>query len=362
MAKLRLMDRPEDYKRLGVNPNKIELWEDGRRNLNTEANNWEWWYSDFIFDDSSTAVVQFLTKEGRDIGRKGDHPTIHIRIKLADGTELSDSPMFKVSETNYSQKQCDVTMGENIFRGDLQEYHIRAISKKGFGVDLTLSSQSKPYRPGTAYFEFGNPENFYTWLCVVPRGEVSGTMTYNGQTHSVHGSGYHDHQWGSTNFLKEWNHWVWARQRFGDYSMLVFDLVASEKNDYFRFPITFIQDKDGNVVFENTKDVRCDVLKSYHDGVHSDKDYPEDIRYVFENHGKKAVYQPTGKQVLETGGLKTAPFIMKLVCKKMGINHSYARYLANGTLTLTDGNTEVKRSAELIYEFMFPGDSYIGHM
>lgn len=193
--------------------------------------------------------------------------------------------MFKISDTHYSQQQCDVTMGDNYFKGDLHEYHTRAVSRKGFGVDLKLTSQSKPYRPGSAYFEMGSPENFYTWLCVVPKGEVSGTMTINGKTYAVHGSGYHDHQWGSTNFLKEWNHWLWARQRFDDYSMLVFDLVASEKNGYFRFPITFIQDRDGNVVFENTRDVQCQVLKTYHDDVHSDKDYPEEIRYVFENDG-----------------------------------------------------------------------------
>lgn len=362
MARIRLMDRPEDYARLGVNPEKIELWEDGRRNTNLAPNNWEWWYSDFIFDDGSTAVVQFLTKEGRDVGRKGDHPTVHIRIKLADGTELSDSPAFKVSETSYSQEQCDVVMGGNCFKGDLHEYHIQAHSKQGFGVDLKLTSQSKPYRPGSAYFEFGSQENFYTWLCVVPKGEVSGTMTYNGQTHAVHGSGYHDHQWGSTNFLKEWNHWVWARQRFNDYSMLVMDLVGSEKNEYVRFPITFIQDKDGNVIFENTKDVRCKVLKTHHDSVHSDKDYPVELEYVFENNGKRAVYHLVGKKVLESGGMKTVPAVIRLVCKKMGINHSYTRYLADGTLTLTDGENEVKRSSELIYEFMFPGDSFAGHM
>lgn len=362
MGIFRLMNQPDDFSRLGVNPEKIEIWEDGRRNTNQSPNNWEWWYSDFILDDGTTVVVQFLVKEGRMIGMKGDHPSVHIRIKFADGTELSDSPAFKVRETHYSQEQCDVVMGDNFFKGDLREYHIYATSKKGFSVDFKLISQSKPYRPGTAYFELGCPENYYTWLCVVPKGEVTGTITYDGQMRTVHGSGYHDHQWGSTNFLKEWNHWVWARQRFDDYSMLVFDLVASAKNNYFRFPIAFIQDHEGNVIFESTNNVQCEVLKTYHDSVHSDKDYPEDIRYVFESNGKKAIYELKGKDVLETGGTKTIPLMMKLVCKKMGINHSYARYLADGTLTLRDGNTETTRSAELIYEFMFPGDSFVGHM
>ena len=34
----------------------------------------------------------------------------------------------------------------------------------------------------------------FTWLCAVPKCEVSGTLTVGGQTRQVKGSGYHDRQ------------------------------------------------------------------------------------------------------------------------------------------------------------------------
>lgn len=362
MASIRLLNKPEDFERLHISPEAPALWEDGRRNSNPAANNWEWWYSDFIFDDGSTAVVQFFTKAGRTIQMSGDHPCIHIRIKLAGGTELNDNLMFKPSEVSFSTEQCDVRMKDNCFTGDLHTYHIRANSPKGYGVDLTLVSTVKPYRPGTAYIEMGAPENFYTWFCVVPTGTVSGTLSYNGQEHQVTGTGYHDHQWGSTNFLTEWNHWVWARQRFEDYSLLILDLVATAKYDYARFPIVFVQDKDGNVVFENTSDVQCKVLSSYRDDVHSGKVYPQELEYTFKNNGKTLQYHLKETKVLEAGGLKSAPLPMKVLCKAMGIKHSYTRYLAQGDMVLTDTNGEIRRSSELIYEFMYPRDTFEGHM
>lgn len=32
MARARLMDTIEDFKKLGINPDKVEMWEDGIRN------------------------------------------------------------------------------------------------------------------------------------------------------------------------------------------------------------------------------------------------------------------------------------------------------------------------------------------
>lgn len=361
MTDVRLLDQPADFDRLGVNPGKIEAWEDSRRNTDPRPNNWEWWYSDFIFDDGITAVVQFFTKGGPHLRENGDYPSINITFTLPDGTHRKDEISIEAKDASYGETQCDVAFGEHFFRGDLKEYHIHVEPVKGCGVDLKLISRSKPYRPGTSYFEFGSPDKYYTWLCVVPKGEVSGTITYDGKTREVRGYGYHDHQWGSTNFITEWNHWLWARQSFDDYSVLIFDMTAARKHDYARFPIAFIQDKDGNLIFENTRGVKCELLEEYFDEESSGKDYPKDVRYTFENGGNKAVYRLKWKKILETGGVKTITGAMKLMVKLLGVKLSYTRYLADGELSLTVNGGTIERSGELIYEFMFPGETYSGH-
>jgi len=361
MAKVRLADQPADFKRLGVNPNCVEVWEDGRRNKDTRANNWEWWYSDFIFDDGTKAVAQFFTKRFSKLRSSGDYPAIHLRITLPDGTMYKEEIDVNAKDASFSQERCDTVLGPHFFKGDLCEYHIHVEPIKGYGLDLILSSRSKPYRPGTAFFEFGSPDNYYTWLCALPRGDVTGTLTYDGSTREVRGYGYHDHQWGSENWLYEWNHWLWARQRYDDYSLLVFDMTATKKNDYERFPIMFIQDKDGNLVFENKGGVKCELLEEYHDKDISGKNYPKDVRYTFESGGDKAVYRVKWKEILETFGVDTFTGANKLLVKLLGVKISYARYLADGELFLTVGGKTIERSNELIYEFMFPGESYDGH-
>ena len=362
MATARLLDRPEDFKLLGINQHQIEAWEDRRRNADTSPNNWEWWYSDFIFDDGTTAVVQFFPKAGKHLRKHGDYPVINLRINLPDGSHYKDEIAIDAKDASFGDNQCEVRFGPHFFVGDLRNYHIHVEPIKGYGVDLNLSSQSKPYRPGTAYFEFGNPGNHYTWFCAVPKGEVSGTLTYDGKTKEIHGFGYHDHQWGNTNFLKGWNHWLWARQSFDDYSVLVFDMVAAEKYNHERFPIVFIQDKEGNLIFENTHGVKCEVLDEYTDTDVSDKTYPKEVRYTFENNGVKIIYRLKEKGILETGGVNDFTGLRKLLTKLMGIKLSYTRYIADSDISIITNSGTTQRAGELIYEFMFPGSSYEGHM
>lgn len=355
MKQPRIMDRPEDYEKLGINPNQIEQWEDSRRNENTDAGNWEWWYFDSILDDGTKVVIQFFTKEGmRNIKKNGDSPSITLKITMPDGTHYQRELSEKPSNCTYGKDKCDVRFGAHSFIGDFHEYHIHVEENKGVGADLKLISKAKPYRPGTAYFTFDEDE-FYTWLCAVPNGDVSGTLTIKGEKIAVHGVGYHDHQWGNQFFLPEWNHWLWSRQSFEDYSILTFDFVTSKEYGNQRFPIVFVQDRDGNIIFESHKGVNCKILGTYNDSA-SGKEYPKGVLYQFKDGDKKLSYKLTCSKVLESQGLNNMPFVLKVMAKKMNMNIAYSRFFGQGEMKLEDNGTIKTRTGNLIYEFMYPGD------
>ena len=114
---------------------------------------------------------------------------------------------------------------------DLKTYHIHVDRTGGVngtdgsggqgeasdvGCDLLLTSTEKRWRPGAGGFAFGD-DGYFTWLCAVPRGNVTGTLFYDGKEHQVTGAGYHDHQWGNVKHNSTWDHWIWGRQDFGDY-------------------------------------------------------------------------------------------------------------------------------------------------
>lgn len=361
MNAARLMDRPEDFKKLGINPKQVELWEDGKREKST-PNHFEWWYFDGIMDDGTKIVVQFLSKPGPYFKLNGDFPSVKFTITMPDGRKYHREPKYKAKETSMSTERCDLRYGKHTAVGDLHDYSIHMEVEDGMGCDLRLHSLSSPWRPGTAYMQFDDESKYYTWLCVVPRGEMSGTIVVDNKTIPVTGRGYHDHQWGSVNFHQVFNNWVWARQNYDDYSLLLFDMVTKEKYGKKRFPIIFLQDRDGNVLFESTESVKCEVLRAYHDGEVSDKDYPEEIIYRFERNGKTLEYRLEQKQVIESMGKKNIPSAVRLMLKLMGINLSYARFTGEGTMCFHDGEKEIRRNDELIYEFMYPGEDYKAYM
>jgi predicted secreted hydrolase len=375
------MDTPEDYARLKVSPDGVEPWEDQRRD-DARRGVWEWWYFDALLDDGTAVVIQFFTKSGASSFRGGDHPRVWIKVTDRDGITHDEKVTVPAGESRFGTGSCDVQIGPHQFKGDLHDYAIRVDPIGGVGADLHLSSRGKPFRPGTAYFGFGeHDEKYFTWLCAVPKGEVTGTVTVDGATRQVHGTGYHDHQWGNSNFQLLWNNWLWARQGFEDYSILVFDFVAAAKYGFQRIPVCFVQDADGDLVFTNTHDVGYEVLEEMRDPT-SGKDCPKVSRYRFDHDGVQVEYTLTANTILESRDIvSVAPQMIRkrlgttlgdpiggavgkalgFALRRKGIQPSYTRFAATGELRLTRNGQTVDRSGELIYEFMYPGLSYREH-
>lgn len=303
MPRARLMDTPEDHARLGVEPGRIEVWEDRRRD-DSRRGGWEWWYVDAILDDGTTVVVQLFPKRVASALLAHDRPTVWIKVTTPDGAVRDRKVSYRADQYRYGGGRCDVRMGPHTMVGDLAEYDVHIEPIDGVGCDLHLSTRSKPFRPGSGYIGFGDrDEQYFTWLCVMPRGEVTGSLTIDGCVREVRGRCYHDHQWGNANFQFLWNNWTCARQAFEDHTILLFDLVAAEKYGYRRFPICFIQDAGGHLLFRSGDDVSYEVLEE-------------------------------------------------------GVDPSCTRFAGEAEMRLERGGETVERGGELIFEFMCPGKTY----
>ncbi|MDR1654171.1 MAG: hypothetical protein LBS01_11115 [Prevotellaceae bacterium] len=262
-TRARLMNTPEDFKKFGINPNEVELWEDGRRDDGRKGS-FEWWYFDALLDDGTKIIITFFPEIQSKIKKSGDFPFCRIDITSPNGIMHTENFMCPAHESSFSKEQCDIKIGKHRVTGDLKNYSIHIEPVNGLGADLKLVSQGKPWRSGTSYFSFGNnEEKYFTWLCVAPKGEISGTITINGKSKTVKGFGYHDHQWGNIMHMFAWNQWIWARQNFGDYNLVLFDLVSNQKFGYKHYPLCFIQDSEGNLILENTEGTKLEVIEEY---------------------------------------------------------------------------------------------------
>jgi hypothetical protein len=57
----RFADKPEDFAKLGIQPGRIEAFEDGMRTKGGPGG-YEWWYFDSHLHDGSSLVIVFYTK------------------------------------------------------------------------------------------------------------------------------------------------------------------------------------------------------------------------------------------------------------------------------------------------------------
>ena len=370
MTKVRLMNQPKDYEKMGTKPNQIEVWEDGRRD-NDQAGHYEWWYFDFILDDGSKAVIHFNTKDNETIKKEGTIPSVVLKITAPDGTEYKDNVVLTAEQASFGQGKCDVRFGPHSLNGDLQTYRIHVEPTEGkngrdgasgsgqassVGADLTLVSTSKPWRPGAGAFEFEGG-GYFTWLCAVPRGKVSGKLYYADKEHAVTGAGYHDYQWGNVEHNKTWDHWIWARQDFGDYALLVFDIGTQKKFDYERLPMMFLQDKDGRFLMQDLTIPDCQFLEEYQEEL-SGKLYPKKIRYRFHDGDRHADYTIELLEELETREpTKQLAKPLQLLLKLKGLHPSTSRNYAKGSLSYYDGKELTQREGHLIYEFVYMGQT-----
>lgn len=372
---IRLMDRKEDYQQMGTKRGIIEPWEDGKRD-DDRAGVYEWWYFDFILDDGSKAVIHFNTKDNKTIKKAGTIPSVVIKITDPAGKVYKDNVIFSAAQANFGTGQCDVHFGPDYLEGNLENYQIHVANTGGVngtdgaggtgeasdvGCDLTLKSTSKSWRPGAGGFRFEDG-GYFTWLCAVPSGKVSGTLHYGGQDHRVTGTGYHDHQWGNVAHNKTWYHWLWGRQNFGDYTMLVFDICTQKKFGYFRMPMFFLEDQDGKVLFEQLTSPKCKILEEYVDPL-SHKKYPKRIEYTLRQGEQTISYTIQQEAELENrdaGGQLPQPLIKLMELKDL--HPSTTRNFATGTIKYNNGKKTITRTGKMIYEFVYMGLNYRPHM
>lgn len=362
MSTARLMSRPDDLEKLGLTPGVVQQWEDGRRDSAEPGHN-EVWYFDGTMTDGTKIVVGFRPIAPADTATGGDSPNLNVNITTPDEQEFVDMIHVPVEDSSIASDRAEVRFGPHFAVGDLRDYDVHVEPVNGVGVDLHYHALVEPFRAGgTAHVALGDNDEFYYTDFSIPRHQVTGTVTAGGETWEVSGQGYHDHQWFNIHPFLAWHHWLWGRFYTDNFTVVIYDFVTSEKFGFTRIPIFGVLDSSGKVIFDNRSEAEVETTL-YHDDV-TGKDYPKTSRYTFHDGDWTAEFDITWNQVLEirdtygatkdryglAGGQQRAAY------DAMGVQPTYLRYYADGTLTLTaaDG-TVTTESGDMIYEYNYPG-------
>jgi len=269
-----------DYARLGLSRDTIAPWEDGAR-TDGGPGTFEWWYFDAHLQDGAALVVVFQDKDFTQ-PQKPLTPLVRINLDLPDGRSFQKSQVFAPDSYSAATDRADVRIAGNRFEGDLHRYRITAVIDD-VSVEVTLTGQVPPWRPGTGCVYFGADQSHqFAWLPSVPQGTAEVRYRVGDEAHETAGIGYHDHNWGNAALQKLIHDWYWARGQAGPYSVITSYVTAHKKYGYAPIP-NFMLAKEGRIVAgdsakasfaledvhidEKTGKPVADVLRySYHDG------------------------------------------------------------------------------------------------
>lgn len=220
---------------------EIQVFEDALR-TEEKAGSYEWWYFDSKYADGSSLVIIFFTKPVTSQSKKYN-PLVMLSYTHPNGAVIR-TQIFS-DHYSFSKDKCDVRIGDCYIRGDLNHYEIYFKNEEA-ECSLTLDGSVPSWRPDSGHLYFGETD-YFAWLPSVPEGVVNGTLqTQNGQI-PLHGTGYHDHNWGNKLMIFLMNDWYWGRAKIGDYVVVSSYIYANKKDGYKATPV-FMLAKNGKIL------------------------------------------------------------------------------------------------------------------
>ena len=354
----RLAAREEDFRALGQDRDRIALWEDGLR-TGGKFGEYEWWYSDVKVSDGSSLVIIFYTQPVT-ASVFGFHPSMSLSWTPAEGEELADSRKFPVSECSFAKDRCAVKMGESFIEGDLGTYRIRYENHR-VQAQLTIRGNIPSWRPETGRIVF-DEKDYFAWLPAVPEGTVEGTLTVDGVTRTITGTGYHDHNWGNKGMFWLMHHWYWGRAKVGPYQAITSYITAREKYGYEHFPI-FLLAKDGVKLGDDPRYLTYTQTDAAFDPV-TKKHYHKTLVYDYDDGSQHYRITYRAEDIIEYFTLADSResvqaksnAALRMLVKLAGLDPSYIRMTGPVTLErFENGQAAETICAPGIWELMYFG-------
>lgn len=263
---IRRCDRPQDYKRFGVDPHRIARFEDGRRSGDGPGC-FEWWYVDATLANGAYVAALFFTKPFVHPG-SAIAPLISLSIKRPGLPAETRLLPFDAATFVASADTCDVGIDGNTFRGDLSRYSIHA-NVDNLELNLVLKRDVDPLRIGTGHLMFETPASahFFGWIAAVPKGQVEVSYRVGDEWAETTGVGYHDHNWGDADMPSLIHDWYWARASIGGYTVIAVQLTAQPTYGSATHTDVVLIDPDGRYIAKGSANAGFDGADVAPDGV-----------------------------------------------------------------------------------------------
>jgi predicted secreted hydrolase len=207
-----------------------------------------------------------------------------------------------------------------------------------------------PWRPGTGITYYDEARTrYFGWFPAVPFGRVEGTLTYDGQTRKVKGTGYHDHNWGNTDLSSIMSYWYWGRAHIGKYALIFAYEVTSKAFNYKTGSIFLLAKNDRILVANgNPLTLRTAEVQSHPSG----KTFPRKLDFYWKGKAGSVHLALRQPKIIDEFSLLGGLPKWKQVLARLFANPYYFRFLADLELKVDLTGEHSTEHGKSVYELM----------
>lgn len=354
----RLCRRDEDYEKLRQRRDCVEPWEDGLR-TSGKLGEYEWWYSDVKLTDGGSLVIVFYTGPITAM-QPGFRPQVSLNFTYPDGRRFEDSMTFSTGDCYFARQSCRVRMKGSYIMAQGEDYVIHYESDR-VTADVYIKRKMPPWRPETGRISFGK-KNYFAWMPVMPEGEAEVSLSIDGETMELQGTGYHDHNWGDTAMFWLMHHWYWGRAKIGPYQVISSYITAREEYGHEHFTV-FLLGKDGKKIADDGDCVSYNQYAPAYDE-YTGKHFFRILEYDYDDGGQRYRITYRQKEIIErfsvadskTMDAAKTNAVTRMGMKLLGLEPAYIRVTGTASIEkFENGQVVEKHEAPALWELMYFG-------
>ncbi len=175
----------------------------------------------FFFTQTNDGAVLFAMLSITNLGLRTFEGTVDAQFYTPDGKVHNAHKEYKRDKVTASTDKMDVKIGHNYVTGGGGVYKI-GIEEAGMKLDLTLKNVLPPYMFGNGKVEFYKDRSAeWTMGLNVPRGASAGSLSVDGKSYDLAGTGYHDHGWATVKLPDIFTSWYTLRAYDSKYAFVL---------------------------------------------------------------------------------------------------------------------------------------------
>lgn len=317
---------------------------DRARHLIVGKRPFEWWYFDGHLDSGETFVGVFL-----DPSFTTGMPGVAFSLYGADWKKRTALRSLGKEAMQTSTADVEVTCPSGYVRRVDEKTYTVGWDMDGMKADFTLTELAPGWRPSGGDGVNEDHLDFF-WTILQARNRIEGTISENGETRSVTGIGYADHNWGKKPLNEITRKWVWGRILAGEYTIVYADVDYIDPSMESR-PL-YIARGDRQIAGTGSPTIRQWDFATH---PRLQRHYPRQISVDYAHGNVEAHFHIRQKALVEEVDLLTVSGLNSLtqwIARAFVARPTYFRIVADYDGTITEDGKAHAIEGECLYEVM----------